>query len=90
MRACNRHVTGVIGDTILLLVRGFMLFIDHDQAQVGKGQEKGRPRPHDHARLVGSNTLPGTAALCWRHFRMPKGWLDAEPALEAFQELCGQ
>ena len=39
-RPDHRHVAGVVDDALLLLEGGFMLFIDHDEAEIGKGQEQ--------------------------------------------------
>ena len=38
-RPHDGHVAGVVDDTLLLLEGGVVLFVDHDQPQLGKGQE---------------------------------------------------
>ena len=45
----NGHIPTVIDHAFLLLVGRFMLFIDHDQAKIGKRQKESRPGPDQHA-----------------------------------------
>ncbi len=41
MRPCHRHVAGMIHHAIFLLERVFVFLVDHDQAKIMIGQEKG-------------------------------------------------
>ena len=50
--AHHRHVAGVIGDAVLLLVGGLVLLIDDDQAEIAIGQEQRRARAGHHRRLA--------------------------------------
>ena len=48
----HRHVAGLIGDAILLLIGLLMLLIDDDEAEIGEGQEQRRARPDHDAGLA--------------------------------------
>ena len=49
-RAHHRHVAGVVDDAFLLLERGLVLLVDHDQAEIGERQEQRRARADHHRR----------------------------------------
>ena len=45
--ADDRHVAGVVDDAVFLLEGGLVLLVDHDQAEIGEGQEQGGARADD-------------------------------------------
>ena len=89
-RAHHRHVAGVIAHAVLLLVGGIVLLIDHDQTQVGIGQEQRRARADHHRHLARRNRGPGARALSRRDLGMPFGRTHAEALGEAIEELRGE
>ena len=90
MAAHHRHVAGVIMHAVLLLVGGIVLLIDHDQTEIGVGQEQRRARAdHDRDLAVG-NRPPGARALARRQLRMPFRRPHAEAGGEAVEELRGE
>ena len=52
LRAHHRHVARLVVDAILLLEAGVVLLVDHDQAEIGVGQEQRRAGADHHARLA--------------------------------------
>ena len=53
----GRHGAGVVARIRLLLVRGVVLLVDADQAEVAHGREDGRARTDDDARVAGHDAL---------------------------------
>ena len=52
------HVAGVIaGGGVVLLETGFVFFVDHNQPQLGQGQQHGAARPHDELALFRRHDL---------------------------------
>ena len=89
-RPHHRHVARVVVDAVLLLVGRVVLLIDHDQAEVGVGQEQRRARPGDKLRLAFGDGGPGAGAPARRNLRMPFGRPHAEAQREAVEELPGE
>ena len=77
----------MVGDTVLLLVGGLVLLIDHDQAEIAIGQEQRRARTRHHLRLAAGDRRLQALAPAARHSRMPQPGTDAETRLEAVDEL---
>ena len=69
--AHHRHVAGVIMRAVLLLVGRVMLFIDHDQAEIGVRQKQRRARADHHRHFVRRHRGPGARARARRELRMP-------------------
>ena len=61
--ALDGHLAGVVAGVPFVLVRGVVLLVDDDQAEVLDGGEDGRARAHAHARLPGAKPLPLRIAL---------------------------
>ena len=70
-RAHHRHVAGVIAHAVLLLVGRVVLLIDHDQAEIGVGQEQRRARADHDRHLARRDRGPGARALARRELGMP-------------------
>ena len=88
--AQHRHVTCVIGHSILLLVGSVVLLIDDDQAEIAEGQEKSRTRTDYKLRSMLSHHAPGTAAFGHGETGMPFRRHPPEPPLDAFEKLRRQ
>lgn len=58
---------GVITRCAVLFERWLMLFIDHDQSEVGGGREDGTSRTDHHIHCSGSNLLPLPVAIRVTH-----------------------
>ena len=89
-RAHHRHVAGVIAHAVLLLVGRVVLLIDHDQAEIGVGQEQRRARADHHRHLARRHRRPGARAHARRELRMPFRRPHAEALGEAVEELRGE
>ena len=88
--AYHRHVARVVGDAVLLLVGGVVLFIDDDQAKLGEGQEERRAGADDGARLAAQDGAPDAGALLASDLGMPFRRPRAEARGEAVEERAGQ
>ncbi len=86
----HRHVAGMVGHAIVLLVGGLMLLVDDDQAEVGEGQEEARPGTGHDANVARSRARPDPGAAARRHARMPFGGPRAEALGETVEELRRQ
>ena len=89
-RANDGHVAGIIEDAILLLVGRIMLFIDNDQAKLGKGQEERRARAGNHTHLARHHLPPDLFACARREIGMPLGGLGTETILKPLQKARRQ
>jgi len=58
----NRHVAGLVGDAVLLLVGLVVLLIDDDEAEIGEGQKQCRASADHQLRLVLGDGAPDAAA----------------------------
>ena len=56
--AHHRHVAGVVGHAVVLLIGALVLFIHDDQPQIGEGQEQRRARAGNHLHLPRGHALP--------------------------------
>ena len=90
MAAHHRHVAGVIVHAVFLLVGGVMLFIDHDQTEIGVRQEQRRARADDDGDFALGDGFPGARAPARREFGMPLGRTRAETRGKAVEELRGE
>lgn len=63
MRAPHRQIARGIAQAVLLLVRGVVFFVHHDQAQLAHGREDRHARAEQHARLPTLRARPGLQAL---------------------------
>ena len=90
MAAHHRHVAGLVGDALLLLVALVVLLIDDDQPKIGEGQEQRRARADHELRLVLGDRAPDAAAQRRRHAGMPLGGARAETLLATGDELRGE
>ena len=57
-RADHRHVASVVDDAVLLLERGLVLLIHHDQSQSLDRRKHRRPRPHNNPRVPAPHPPP--------------------------------
>ncbi len=67
-----------------------MLLVDHDEAELGEGQEQRRAGADHHARGAVGHRAPGEAAHARGQVGVPHGRGGAEAVLEALQPLRGQ
>ena len=88
--AHHRHVAGVIDHALLLLEGGFMLLIDDDQPQIGKGQEQRAAGADQHWRSTLGHSAPGVAPGGWGQFTVPQRRRRAETCGKALQPLGGE
>ncbi len=88
--ADDRHVSGMVGDAVVLLERRVVFLVDDDQAEIGERQEKRgsarqrQPAPRRRARRA---TCAGGRG---RYLRMPTVRRCAEPGFEAAEPLGAQ
>ena len=90
MAADHRHVAGLIGDALLLLIALVVLLIDDDEAEIGEGEKQGRAGADHELRLVLRHGAPDAAAHRRGDAGMPLGRAGAEPLLAARNELIGE
>ena len=88
--ALCRHGPGVVPRIALVLVRGLVLLVDDDQADVGNRREHRRARPDAHPRLAANEPLPFRRALRAGDPRVHDGDDVAEPRLEPLERLRRQ
>ena len=88
--AHHRHVAGVIMRAVLLLVGGVVLFIDHNESEIGVRQEQRRARADHHRHLVRRHRGPSACARARRQLRMPFRGPRAEAGGEAVERLRGE
>jgi len=62
MPAHHRHIAGVVAHAVLLLVGRIVLFIDHDQAEIGVRQKQRRARADYDADFAVGDRSPGSRA----------------------------
>ena len=62
-RAHHRHVAGVIGDAVFLLVGALVFLIDDDHAQIIERQKQRRAGARHHARLARGRRSPESRPL---------------------------
>ncbi len=67
-----------------------MLLIDHDEAEIGEGQEERGARPDHDTRLAAGDRAPDAFALALGQSGMPLGGPRTEALGEAIQELGGE
>ena len=67
-----------------------MLFIDHDEAEVGEREKERRARADNHGRLAARRRRPDAFALTLGQAGMPFGRPCAEARGEAVEKLRGQ
>ena len=89
-RAHHRHVARVIVNAVFLLVGLVVLFIDDDQAEIGKGQKQGRTRADNGLHFVICNGAPRARAFARRKLRVPFRRAHAEAFRETIEELRGE
>ena len=89
-RPHHRHVSGVIGDAVLLLVGGLVLLIDHDRPQAREGQEKRRARARHHPDLALRDAAPDPRPATRRNAGMPFRRPLAESRGETVEKLPRQ
>ena len=85
--AHHRHVAGVIVHAVLLLVRGVVLFIDDDEAEVCIGKEQRRARTGDYADFATRDRMPGAGAPPRAQLRMPFRRPHPETRCESIEKL---
>ena len=90
MRPHHRHVAGMVMRALVLLVGLVVLFIDHDQSEIGIGQKQRRARAHHDRRLARRDRGPVAGAGARRQFGMPFHRPHPEALREAIEELPGQ
>ena len=86
----HRHVAGVVANAVLLLVGGIVLLIDHDQPEIGVGQEQRRARPDHHRNFAFRHRAPGAGAQTRRKLGMPFRRPHAEALGKAIKKLRRQ
>ena len=72
MGAKNRNITRRIAHAVLLLERGVVLLIDHDQAQAGHRREDREPGTEHDARLAGKGGSPVALARRFGQFAVQR------------------
>ena len=75
---------------LLLLVGRVVLFIHHDESEIGIGQEQRRARAHHHLHLIRRHRGPSARAGAWRQLRMPFRGPGAEARGETIERLPGE
>ncbi len=90
MAAQHRHVAGLVDDAVLLLEGALMLLVDHDQAEIGIGQEQSRAGADHHAGLAEGHRPPVAPALGRAQLGMPFGRPHAEAGGEAVEPMRRQ
>ena len=83
----HRQVPGLVAETILLLVGGIVLLVDHNQAQRGAWREHGRTGADHKPGAARTGVLPGAQALAFIQSRMQHRRRGVEAGLEAGREL---
>src|SRR6266481_4408739 len=71
MGAHDRHVAGMVVHAVVLLVGLVMLFIDHDQPEIGVREERRRTRADHHRRFAGRDRGPVAGTGARGQFGMP-------------------
>ena len=64
--AHHRNVARVVAGSLLLLVALVVLFVDEDEAEVGRGRKDGGAGPHHNRRVAAADASPLLAALLRR------------------------
>ena len=85
-RPHHRHVAGVVGDAILLLVGGVVLLIHDGEAEIREGKEQGGARARHHLHLAARHALQHAGAAPRGDAGMPFRRPNAETAGEAVEE----
>ena len=86
----HRHVSGMVGHAIILLVGAFMLLIDDDEAELFPWQEERRACADDDLRFAFRHAAPDALTLPWPHVGMPARRLAVEAALDTGDETLRQ
>ena len=81
--ALRGHVAGVVARVALVLERGVVLLVDHDQPEVGDRREHRRPRADGDPRAPGAQPAPLVVALALAQRRVQQRDGVAEARLEA-------
>jgi hypothetical protein len=87
IRTYNRHVARMIAHAVFLLVGRIMLFIDHDETEIGIRQEQRRARADRDRRLARRHRRPSALAQALRELRVPFRRSHAETLAEAIEHL---
>ncbi len=83
----HRHVAGVVGDAVLLLVGAFVFLIDDDEAQFFPRQEQGRAGADDDFRFAAGHAAPDALAFARPQVGMPLRRFGAEAGFDAGEEI---
>ncbi|OQC07028.1 MAG: hypothetical protein BWX80_01281 [Candidatus Hydrogenedentes bacterium ADurb.Bin101] len=89
-RTDDSHVPGVVPGCIVLFIRGIMLLVHHDHAEVGKGREYGRAGTNYDAYLPLPRQAPGIIAFPIAQAAVQDGDILFEPCIKAAYRLGGQ
>ena len=90
MAAHHRHVAGVVAHAVLLLVGRIVLLIDHDQPEIGIGQEQRRARADHDRNFAAGDRPPSARAPARGELGMPFRRAGAEARGEAVEEGRGE
>ena len=88
--AHHRGVASMILNSVFLLERGLVRFVDDDQPEVRIGQEQSRAGADRDLRLAARDRAPGAPPLRRAQVRMPRDRGAAEARLEALEEWLGE
>ena len=92
LRTQHRQVAGGIAQTVLLLERGVVLLVHHDQAEPGHRREHREPGADHDLRLPGLGCAPAAQSLGLGHAAVQarqrsSGKARAQPGLELRREI---
>ena len=87
VRAHHRHVARMVTHGIVLLVGLVVLFIDHDQAEIGVREKQRGARPDDDRGFARRNRGPVALPRSRGEFRMPLDRPHTETLRKAVQKL---
>jgi hypothetical protein len=79
LAAHNRKIASVVSRALVLLVRGIVLLVYDNQAELRQRREDGGPRPDDRVDVAAADPLPLVVALAGREAAV----LNSNPVAEA-------
>ena len=86
MAANHGHVPCVVENPVFLFVGRVMLFIDHDHAQIGKGQKQRRTGADNNTDVTAGRLPPDFFAHAWGDIGVPFCRFAAETLLKTIKK----
>ena len=90
LRALHGYIPGMIPGRLLTLVTLFVFLVDHNDPEVRKRCEQGRPRTDHHIQISLTRPVELVLFLTCAHLRMDHGHPAAEPVVETHQRLVSE